>query len=154
MTQAIDTFLTTVAEAVAEAKVPVVDLIAVQTQDPYRVLVATILSARTKDETTAEAASRLFARASDPQQLATLKRDEIEGLIYPVGFFRNKAKYLSQLPEALEKHNNLVPDTMGDLLALPGVGRKTANLVLSVAFKKDAICVDPHVHRIMNIWGY
>lgn len=154
MTINIEKMLDTVAAEVSSYQVPVVDLIAVQTKDPFKVLVATILSARTKDETTAKAAERLFAQAPDVVSLARLSAEEIRPLIYPVGFFKNKARYLAQLPAALARHDNLVPANMKDLLALPGVGRKTANLVLCVAFGQDAICVDTHVHRIMNIWGY
>ncbi len=150
----IDLFLESVSEAVADKKVPVVDLIAVQTQDPFKVLTATILSARTKDETTARAAARLFGIAPTPDALARLSLDEIEKCIYPVGFYRNKARFLAALPAALQQFNNRVPDTIEELLRLPGVGRKTANLVVGVAFKKPAICVDTHVHRIMNIWRY
>lgn len=147
-------FLKTVAAEVADKKVPVVDLIAVQTRDPFKVLVATILSARTKDETTARAAARLFKKAANPQQLAALSTAELEKLIYPVGFYKNKAKFLAALPGALVTYNNHIPDTIEELITLPGVGRKTANLVVCVAFNKPAICVDTHVHRIMNIWGY
>lgn len=150
----IDFFLNTVAGEVEDKEVPVVDLIAVQTKDPYKVLVATILSARTKDETTAAASGRLFDLAPDLESLAALAQSKIEKLIYPVGFFRNKARYLAQLPEAMEGFNNIIPQAVEELVKLPGVGRKTANLVVSVAFKKEAICVDTHVHRIMNIWGY
>lgn len=150
----IDIYLKTVADSVRDKEVPVVDLIAVQTRDPFKVLVATILSARTKDETTAAAAGRLFKHADNVEKLAQLSVERIEKLIHPVGFFRNKAKYLSQLPTALEKFDLHVPDTIKELITLPGVGRKTANLVRSVAFNKPAICVDTHVHRIMNIWGY
>lgn len=135
-------------------KVPVVDLIAVQTRDPFKVLVATILSARTKDETTAKAAERLFEKAPDAKQLAGLSEQEISKLIYPVGFYKNKAGYLADLPAALDVFGGVVPDEIDSLVKLPGVGRKTANLVRAVAFKKPAICVDTHVHRIMNIWGY
>ncbi len=147
-------FLTTVKKEVKNKPVPVVDLIAVQTEDPYRVLVATILSARTKDETTAKAAERLFKHAPDLSSLAELSPERLEKLIYPVGFFRNKAKYLADLPGALRKCNNIIPDTVEELVKLPGVGRKTANLVVAAAFKKPAICVDTHVHRITNIWEY
>ena len=134
--------------------VPVVDLVAAQTRNPFKVLVATILSARTKDETTAKAAARLFKKISDPGSLARLDEETIARLIYPVGFYRNKAKYLRQLPEALAKFGGRIPDDVESLTRLPGVGRKTANLVVAVAFNKPAICVDTHVHRIMNIWGY
>ncbi|WP_419175147.1 exodeoxyribonuclease III [Desulfosediminicola sp.] len=150
----ITSFLHIVADYVRDKQVPVVDLIAVQTRDPFKVLVATILSARTKDETTAKAASRLFKKAETPEALAKLSVEELEKLIHPVGFFRNKAKYLAQLPQSLKQFGDKVPDTIEDLIQLPGVGRKTANLVRSVAFAKPAICVDTHVHRIMNIWCY
>jgi len=154
MTVSIKHLLDIVTKEVTGLKVPVVDLIAVQTKDPFKVLVATILSARTKDETTAQAADRLFKSAPNQQSLAALPAEKIAKLIYPVGFYRNKAKYLASLPQALEKFNKTVPDTIEQLVTLPGVGRKTANLVVSVAFQKPAICVDTHVHRIMNIWGY
>lgn len=150
----IDYFLETVAKAIAGKSVPVVDLIAVQTKDPFKVLVATILSARTKDEVTAKASARLFKKASDPESLTLLSEQEIAKLIYPVGFYNTKAKHLKQLPKNLKRFNNTVPDTIEELITLPGVGRKTANLVVSVAFQKPAICVDTHVHRIMNIWEY
>ena len=150
----IDLIMAMLAKEVADYKVPVVDLIAVQSRDPYQVLVATILSARTKDETTAGAAARLFARAPDLQKLASLTEEEISRLIYPVGFYRNKAGYLARLPAAVNSMGGVIPAEVDTLTKLPGVGRKTANLVVSVAFHKPAICVDTHVHRIMNIWGY
>lgn len=151
----IDSIITLLEREMRGLQVPVVDLIAAQTKDPFKVLVATILSARTKDEVTAAAARRLFSRAATPQELAGLTVTELEKLIYPVGFFRNKALHLSQLPEALAtRFQGKVPSAIEDLITLPGVGRKTANLVRSVAFSLPAICVDTHVHRIMNIWGY
>lgn len=150
----IDNFLTTVATAIKDKEVPVVDLIAVQTKDPFKVLVATILSARTKDETTAKASAKLFKQAPDVDSLALLSEEKLAKLIYPVGFYKTKAKHLSQLPGKLAPFAGKVPDNIEDLLTLPGVGRKTANLVVSVAFNKPAICVDTHVHRIMNIWRY
>ncbi|MFA6283202.1 MAG: endonuclease III, partial [Desulfurivibrionaceae bacterium] len=140
---------------VAGYAVPIVDLIAVQTKDPYKVLVATILSARTKDETTAKAAARLFAEAPNLAALAALSEERLAKLIFPVGFYKNKAGFLARLPGVLESEfGNQIPDEVEALTRLPGVGRKTANLVVAVAFKKPAICVDTHVHRIMNIWGY
>jgi len=151
----IDQALARLEREVADYRVPVVDLIAAQTEDPFRVLVATILSARTRDEVTAAAARRLFARAATPRELARLSVAEIERLIHPVGFFRNKARYLAELPVVLEREfGGRVPAAIEELIRLPGVGRKTANLVRSVAFSLPAICVDTHVHRIMNIWGY
>ncbi|MBF0232653.1 MAG: endonuclease III [Desulfamplus sp.] len=150
----ISLFLEKLREEIKSYKVPVVELVSVQTRDPFKVLVATILSARTKDETTAKASERLFKVAPDSETLATLSQEQIKKLIYPVGFYKAKAGYLSNLPKALEAFAKKVPSDLDDLLTLPGVGRKTASLVLNVAFQKDAICVDTHVHRIMNIWGY
>jgi exodeoxyribonuclease-3 len=150
----IDHFVTTLAREVENYKVPVVDLIAVQARDPFKVLVATILSARTKDETTAKASARLFKKVSGFKSLAGLDEATIAKLIYPVGFYKNKAKYLKELPTAMKQFGSRIPDDVESLTRLPGVGRKTANLVVAVAFNKPAICVDTHVHRIMNIWGY
>lgn len=150
----ISKFLEILKPEVAGYAVPVVDLIAVQTRSPFKVLVATILSARTKDEVTAKASERLFKAASDPGSLALLPQKDIQKMIFPVGFYKSKAGYLAKLPKALEAFGGRVPDEIEDLITLPGVGRKTANLVRAVAFDKDAICVDTHVHRIMNIWGY
>lgn len=155
MERSIETFLEILEKEVAGYQVPVVDLIAVQTGDPYKVLVATILSARTKDEVTAQAAVRLFSQAATVDALAGLDEETLQKIIYPVGFYKNKARYLAALPGRLTKDfSGKVPKTMEGLLSLPGVGRKTANLVLAQAFGIAAICVDTHVHRIMNIWGY
>lgn len=154
MTFPFETIFPLLRQEVSTYQVPIVDLIATQTRDPYKVLVATILSARTKDEVTAEVSRRLFARAGTVEALARLTVAELERLIYPVGFFRNKARFLSELPKALhERFGGMVPDTIDALVSLPGVGRKTANLVVAVAFDKPALCVDTHVHRITNIWG-
>lgn len=151
----IDTVVALLQKEVADYQVPVVDLIATQTKDPFKVLVATILSARTKDEVTAAACRRLFKRADNARELDRLTVTELEKLVYPVGFFRNKAKYLAALPGVLDREfGGQVPDVVEELVKLPGVGRKTANLVVAIAFNKPAICVDTHVHRIMNIWGY
>jgi endonuclease III len=139
----------------ANHRVPVVDLIEMQTRDPFKVLVTTILSARTKDETTTAAAQRLFARVKTPQDLTAVPRRTIEKLIFPVGFFRTKARHLKELPAAINTlFSGKIPDTVEDLIQLPGVGRKTANLVVAVAFRKPAVCVDVHVHRICNRLGY
>ena len=152
---AIDKILAVLKMEVAGYRVPVVDLIDVQTRDPFKVLVATILSARTQDRTTAQACRRLFSRVRGPRDLERLGRLEIEKLIYPVGFYRTKAACLKELPGALrDKFGGRVPSTVEELLELPGVGRKTANLVVAVGFDKPAVCVDVHVHRIMNRLGY
>jgi endonuclease III len=136
-------------------RMPVVDLIELQTNDPFKVLVTTILSARTKDETTTQAAARLFAVVKKPKDLSDLSVSQLEKLIFPVGFYRNKAVHLHTLPAALnDLYGGRIPETVEELIELPGVGRKTANLVVSVAFRKQAICVDVHVHRICNRLGY
>ena len=150
----ISLLLDTIEEEVKDYRVPVVDLISTQTKDPFKILVATILSARTKDETTAVASARLFKKAEDSQSLSRLSEQEISDLIYPVGFYKSKAGYLKRLPDALNAFGGNVPDDIDSLVTLPGVGRKTANLVVSIGFGKPGICVDTHVHRILNIWGY
>ncbi|MBI5500021.1 MAG: endonuclease III [Deltaproteobacteria bacterium] len=123
--------------------------------DPFDVLVSTVLSLRTKDETTEPAARRLLARAPDPAAMLAVPAPELARLIYPVGFYRRKAEQLREVSRLLlERHGGRVPPDMDALLALPGVGRKTANLVLSAGFGIPAICVDTHVHRITNRWGY
>jgi endonuclease III len=136
-------------------RMPVVDLIAAHTHDPFKVLVSTILSARTRDETTTAASQRLFEHASNPVELRRLPEPFIRELIYPVGFANAKARHLKQLPEVLDhEFGGRIPQSVEELVRLPGVGRKTANLVVAVAFGKPAICVDTHVHRITNRWGY
>ena len=134
---------------------PVVTFIAVQTGDPFRVLISCLLSLRTKDATTGPAALRLFALAETPQAMVTLRARDIERAIYPVGFYRTKARTLIEVSRALiERYDGRVPDDLDELLTLKGVGRKTANLVLTQGFSKPGICVDTHVHRISNRWGY
>lgn len=123
-------------------------------EDPWAVLVATLLSLRTKDETTEPAARRLLALAPHPAALLRLPAERIAELVYPVGFYRRKAVQLRAVAERLlADHAGRVPDDMEALLALPGVGRKTANLVVSAGFGLPALCVDTHVHRIANRWG-
>ena len=135
-------------------RAPIMDLVAAQTEDPFAILVGTILSARTKDACTAGAVRRLLAVAPDPASLSRLTVEEIEKLIFPVGFFHVKAQHLKALPAAIdEKFGGVLPDTVEALCELPGVGRKTANLVVAIGFKKPAICVDVHVHRISNRFG-
>lgn len=136
------------------ARSPVAAFMKSRTNDPYRVLVATILSSRTKDQTTEVVSSRLFQAAPTADALRGIPLARMEKLLYPVGFFRTKARLLKQLPEALDNlFNGQIPDTVEALVRLPGVGRKTANLVVSEAFDKPGICVDVHVHRICNRWG-
>jgi endonuclease-3 len=137
-------------------KVPAVGVIAETAVDrPFETLVSTILSLRTKDVVTEAASRRLLARASTPQAIAALPARAIERLIYPVGFYRTKARNLRATCRILvDKHAGVVPRTLEVLLELPGVGRKTANLVLTVGYDEYGICVDTHVHRITNLWGY
>ena len=123
--------------------------------DPWAVLVSTIISLRTKDDVTLKASERLLKEAGSPKKLDAIKTAVIEKLIYPAGFYRNKAASLKKIAAILlEQYSGKVPSSMDELLALPGVGRKTANLVLSEAFNIDAICVDIHVHRISNRCGW
>ena len=124
-------------------------------KDPFKVLVSCILSLRTKDATTREASERLFAIASTPESIAGLTKGVIEKAIYPAGFYRVKAGVLKDLSvELVAKHASRVPDTIEGLMALKGVGRKTANLVVTMGYGKPGICVDTHVHRITNRWGF
>lgn len=136
-------------------RMPVVELIQMQTKDPFKVLISTILSARTKDAVTVAASQRLFSVVTTAKDLAALSVTEIEKLIYPAGFYKVKARHLKQLPSALVKlFHGVIPQTVEELVNLPGVGRKTANLVVAVGFNKPAVCVDVHVHRICNRLGY
>ncbi|MCB5252239.1 MAG: endonuclease III [Candidatus Cloacimonadaceae bacterium] len=136
-------------------KTPIVDLIQAKTEQPFKVLIATILSARTKDETTAKVVDELFKVVNNADDLDAISAEELDRIIYPVGFHNTKTQHLKQLPKVLnEEFGGVVPSEIDDLLKLPGVGRKTANLVRTVAFSLPAICVDVHVHRICNRWGY
>jgi endonuclease-3 len=135
--------------------VPVVRLNAQDNHDPYRVLISTILSLRTQDHTTLAASERLFNLADTPQAMLQLDVQTIEKAIYPVGFYRTKAPQILEISRRiLEEFDGRVPDDIETLLTLHGVGRKTANLVLSEGYGRPAICVDTHVHRISNRWGY
>ncbi|HQO09648.1 MAG TPA: endonuclease III [Clostridiales bacterium] len=133
---------------------PIVTLISVQTKDPYKVLISTLLSLRTKDDVTAKASYRLFEKADTPERMIKLSEDEIQKLIFPVGFYKTKAKTIIETSQILiDKYDSKVPDSLDVLLDFKGVGRKTANLVLSLGYGQDTICVDTHVHRISNRWG-
>lgn len=139
---------------VVQWKQPIVGTFATGENIPFKVLISTVLSLRTKDVVTEQASHRLFARADNPDKMLGLKVTEIEKLIYPVGFYRTKAQNVLKICQILrDQYEGQVPDNMEKLLALPGVGRKTANLVLTVGFEKPGICVDTHVHRISNRWG-
>jgi endonuclease-3 len=129
--------------------------VAANRRDPFSVLIACLLSLRTKDETTGPAAARLFALADTPDGIRRLSPRAIERAIYPVGFYRTKARVLREVSrDLLERFGGVVPDDIDALLTLKGVGRKTANLVVTQGFGKPGICVDVHVHRISNRWGY
>ncbi len=132
---------------------PIVGFQKIRGKEPFRVLIGAILSSRTRDETTGPVTKNLFTKIKKPSDLKRYSTKQIAKMIYPVGFYRTKAKHLKQLPEALDKFNGRVPDTLEALCSLPGVGRKVANLILAEVFNKDAICVDIHVHRISNRLG-
>ena len=126
-----------------------------QKKDPYLVLTSCILSLRTQDNTTHEASERLFSLARQPEEMIRLSPEEIQKAIYPVGFYRNKAKTILEISRTLlDKYDGRVPDELDEILKLKGVGRKTANLVVTLGYDKPGICVDIHVHRVNNRWGY
>ena len=135
---------------------PVVGVVAKESdRDPFLILISTLLSLRTKDRTTREAGDRLFAIAHTPTAMLKLPLKKLERVIYPVGFYRTKAKAIHQIcRRLLDEYGGVVPDSIDELVTLPGVGRKTANLVVTIGYGKPGICVDIHVHRISNRWGY
>jgi endonuclease-3 len=146
-----------IGQAIRDMELPAVEKISEeQAGTPFHVLVSTMLSAQTRDAVTLAASTRLFKRAPTPRAMLKLSTAEVERLIYPVSFYRNKAVHVQQTCEMLlTRFGGRVPDAMDDLLTLPGVGRKTANLVRIVAHEKpDSICVDTHVHRIANRLGW
>jgi len=135
--------------------VPIVTLTAETYHDPFRVLISTILSLRTQDTTTAKVSKRLFELADNPHDMLKLSVKEIEKVIYPIGFYKTKARTIRYLcRELIDKYKSRVPDDLDELLKLKGVGRKTANLVVTLGYGKAGICVDTHVHRISNRLGY
>jgi len=134
---------------------PIVTLMAETYESPFRVLISCILSLRTQDATTAQASHRLFALADTPQKMVKLSGKTIEKTIFPVGFYLTKAKAIREICTVLLRdYSGQVPDEIDELLKFKGVGRKTANLVVTLGYKKPGICVDTHVHRISNRWGY
>lgn len=123
-------------------------------KDPFKVLISCILSLRTKDDVTAKATKRLFERAKTPEEMVKLKKEEIEAAIYPVGFYHRKAEQILELSRVLiEKYDSRVPDEIDELLKFKGVGRKTANIVITMGYKKPGVAVDTHVHRLSNRLG-
>lgn len=152
--KSVDLIFKTLDKIVPTLQVPLIELVEARTKDPFKVLIATLLTARTKDELTVKLLPNIFKYAGTPNQLKTIDITKLEKLLYPIGFYKTKAKYLKKLPYVLdEKFGGVIPQTVEALIELPGVGRKTANLVVSVAFHKPAICVDVHVHRISNRLG-
>ncbi|MGE0444327.1 MAG: endonuclease III [Vicinamibacterales bacterium] len=153
----VETVMQAIARAIDGLEMPAVEKISEeQAEAPFQILIATLLSARTQDATTHAASTRLFKRARTPRAMAKLPVAEIERLIYPVSFYRNKARHVKACCELLvARFGGRVPQTIDELVTLPGVGRKTANLVLILAFKsRQNICVDTHVHRIANRLGW
>jgi len=152
-----DACLDKITRTLSQAKggLPSVSIIASRGNDPFRVLVSTLISLRTKDDVTLAASERLFALADKPQIMVTLSPQVIEQAIYPAGFYRVKARNILEVSRLLiENHDGQVPCEREQLLALPGVGVKTANLTLNLGFAIEAICVDTHVHRISNRLGW
>jgi endonuclease-3 len=136
-------------------RTPYVTELSQRARDPFRVLISTMLSLRTKDAVTAAASQRLYALADTPRALLRLTPRQIEKTIYPVGFYRTKARNILQVcRELIDRFDGAVPADIDELVKLPGVGRKTANLVVTLGYGKPGICVDTHVHRITNRWGY
>jgi endonuclease-3 len=134
---------------------PAVTIVAQCNGSPFKVLISCIISLRTKDDVTALASARIFARAQTPEEMALLPAEEISQLIYPAGFYHTKAEQIALLSRQLvEEYGGIVPNNIDELLRFKGVGRKTANLVVTLGFGKPGICVDTHVHRICNRLGY
>lgn len=134
---------------------PAVTIVSQRGGDPFKVLVSCILSLRTQDRTTGAASERLFAMAATPAALAELSQEAVEQAIYPVGFYRTKAAQIIAIARRLrDEYGGRVPDGIDELLTFKGVGRKTANLVVTMGYGKPGICVDTHVHRICNRLGY
>jgi len=155
MNSDIEIIISFIRDAVKELKEPVVTEITKLTRDPYRILISTIISLRTKDTVTREASKRLYELADTPEKMLELSPEIIGKAIYPAGFYKNKAKTIINISKILiKKYNGIVPDDIDELLTLKGVGRKTANLVVTMGYGKEGICVDTHVHRISNRLGY
>jgi endonuclease-3 len=151
----IHTVISILREEYPKWRKPAMTVVAEVDRSPFKVLVSCIISLRTKDEVTALASTRLFKRADTPEAMRNLSAEDIAELIYPAGFYRVKAKQIREIAlQIVSDCDGSVPDEIDELLAFKGVGRKTANLVLTLGFGKPGICVDTHVHRICNRWGY
>jgi len=152
--QRVQKLIANIAGTVGLEPLPSVSRIAREHHDPFRILVSTVISLRTKDEVTDESSRRLFSLADTPQTLGKLDVRKIQKAIYPAGFYRTKARNLKDISRRLvEQYGGRVPDTVDELLTFKGVGRKTATLVVSLGYGKAAICVDTHVHRVSNRLG-
>jgi endonuclease-3 len=153
----VEKVMRSLSRAITGLELPAVEKISeAQAEEPFQILIATLLSARTQDATTHAASTRLFRRARTPRTMGALSVKEIETLIYPVSFYRTKARHVRACCQLLvERFGGRVPQTLEELVTLPGVGRKTANLVMILGFKsRRNICVDTHVHRISNRLGW
>ena len=141
--------------AISAWEPPALNKIAEESHDPFRVLISCILSQQTKDHVTEVASARLYRLADRPETILALSERRIARAIYPVSFYRTKARTIREVCRTLlTRFAGRVPDSLEELLSLKGVGRKTANLVVTVGYRKSGICVDTHVHRISNRWGY
>ena len=155
MAHNIDRIIEILRKSYTEWREPIVTEISLKKHDPYQVLISTIISLRTKDDVTREASKRLYKRAGTPEEMIKLKPETIEKAIYPAGFYKNKARTIINISyDLIEKYQSIVPDDLDELLKLNGVGRKTANLVMTRGYGLLGICVDTHVHRISNRLGY
>jgi endonuclease-3 len=147
--------LSRIKEEYPKFRMPIVTELVQRRRDPYKVLISCLLSLRTKDEVTSKAQERLFKEADTPEKMLVLAPETIEKLIYPVGFYKNKAKVLKDVSATIiEQYDGKVPEDIDELLKMKGIGRKTANLVVTMGYDKPGICVDTHVHRISNRLGY
>lgn len=153
--EAIHKIVSILKKEIRQWKVPIVGVVANESKDPFQILISCLLSLRTKDDTTEIASRRLFQKTTTPQGMLNLSLETIEKLIYPVGFYKTKARRIHEISQALiGEFEGKVPDNIEDLLTLKGIGRKTANLVITLGFNLDGICVDIHVHRISNRLGW
>ncbi|MBN1291485.1 MAG: endonuclease III [Candidatus Latescibacteria bacterium] len=151
----IDNVIKILRESVKNFQEPIVTEITKKSRDPYKVLISTIISLRTKDDVTRKASQKLYELADTPDEMLKLNSEQIADAIFPAGFYRNKAETIINISKILiEKYNGMVPDEIDELLTIKGIGRKTANLVVTMGYGKEGICVDTHVHKVSNRLGY
>jgi endonuclease III len=155
MREEIDKIVENLRSATEKWREPIVTEMSRMENNPFKILISTLISLRTKDDVTREASKRLFFLGDKPEIIINMDNEEIEKAIYPAGFYKNKAKTIKEVSkEIVDNYSGIVPDDIEKLLSMKGVGRKTANLVMTKGFGKPGICVDTHVHRIMNRIGY